>query len=179
MLSILARGIRKWGVAVAGLLLILCGVSAMLTGWDQILIERGWSLFIAGATLIAGGSVTTAIGIALARFEALNALDAGVRRTAGEPAVKARAAPEARVDARAQAEEIFDAEATAASLEERGSAVAPQNASNEAGAPTIIDRYESGGAAYVMYSDGSVEVRTELETRRYASVADLRADLDP
>lgn len=45
-----------------------------------------------------------------------------------------------------------------------------------AGEPKEVDRYSAGDATYVMYSDGSVEVRTPGEVRLYESLEALRAN---
>jgi hypothetical protein len=44
--------------------------------------------------------------------------------------------------------------------------------------PVVIDRYESGGTMFTMYSDGSVEVRSDAGVKFYASVAELRARME-
>jgi hypothetical protein len=40
-----------------------------------------------------------------------------------------------------------------------------------------VDRYENGGALYVMFSDGSVEIRGDGRVRRFASLSELRAQV--
>lgn len=45
-----------------------------------------------------------------------------------------------------------------------------------AGEPTEVDRYSAGDSTYVMFSDGSVEVRTPGEVRLYESLDALRAN---
>ena len=50
------------GVIFLGLALALSGAYGMWTGWDYIQLERGWSLFIGGATAVSGGVVTMALG---------------------------------------------------------------------------------------------------------------------
>ncbi len=42
--------------------------------------------------------------------------------------------------------------------------------------PVEVDRYAAGESTYVMYSDGSVEVRTPEGAQRYASLEALRAN---
>jgi hypothetical protein len=42
--------------------------------------------------------------------------------------------------------------------------------------PAEVDRYTAGDSTYVMYSDGSVEVRTPEGARRYESLDALRAN---
>jgi hypothetical protein len=43
--------------------------------------------------------------------------------------------------------------------------------------PTEVDRYMAGDSTYVMFSDGSVEVRSPAGVRLYASLDALRANL--
>ena len=44
--------------------------------------------------------------------------------------------------------------------------------------PTVVGRYESGGASYVLFSDGTIEVETEIGTHRFASMEELKAYID-
>ena len=45
-------------------------------------------------------------------------------------------------------------------------------------APTVVGRYESGGASYVLFSDGTIEVETEAGTHRFSSMEELKAYID-
>ena len=45
-------------------------------------------------------------------------------------------------------------------------------------APTVVGRYESGGASYVLFSDGTIEVETDVGTHRFASMVELKAYID-
>ena len=45
-------------------------------------------------------------------------------------------------------------------------------------AATVVGRYESGGASYVLFSDGTIEVETEAGTHRFASMEELKAYID-
>lgn len=88
------RNFSGWGVITAGLLLAVGGVLAMWSGWDMILLERGWSLFIAGAVALSGGVVTIALGRVIAALtKALEARPVVAAAPTGEPAVAAPAAP--------------------------------------------------------------------------------------
>ena len=49
-----------------------------------------------------------------------------------------------------------------------------QPAEAYAPAPDVIGRYNAGGAAYVMYSDGSIDAETQTGTFRFASMKELR-----
>lgn len=143
---------QGWAVFGLGLLLMLFGLYGMWAGWDQILLERGWSQFIAGATAVSGGAVTMALGRVVNLLGRLSAqLGEKARAPAADrPAAKPVGAP---------AKEPVKAEATPPK-EER---------------PVEVDRYTAGEAVYVMFSDGSVEVHGAGGAQRYPSLAALRA----
>ena len=63
------RRVSRWGVTALGVVLAICGVVAMVGGWDIIQVERGWSLFIGGATALAGGAVVIALGQVVFRLD--------------------------------------------------------------------------------------------------------------
>ena len=44
--------------------------------------------------------------------------------------------------------------------------------------PTVVGRYESGGASYVLFSDGTIEVETEMGTHRFGSMEELKTYID-
>jgi len=139
---------RRYGLGVIflGLALALCGAYGMWSGWDYIQLERGWSLFIGGATAVSGGVVTIAIGRAI-----------GVLGRIADkvPATQANAA-----------DLIDEAQAPTQPV----AVTAPPKP------PVEVDRYIASGSVYVMFSDGSVEVQTDGAARRYPSLAALRAD---
>lgn len=54
----------------------------------------------------------------------------------------------------------------------------PMPAAAFAEAPTVVGRYESNGASYVLFSDGTIEVETESGTHRFSSMADLKAHIE-
>ena len=58
-------------VLVVGALMLAAGGYEMIAGNGDILSERGWSAFIAGSVLVAGGVVTMAVGLALRALERL------------------------------------------------------------------------------------------------------------
>jgi hypothetical protein len=142
---------RRYGLGVIflGLALALSGAYGMWTGWDYIQLERGWSLFIGGATAVSGGVVTIALGRAI-----------GVLGRIADkvPATQARAAADLAEDA-----------PTPQQQQQPVAATAPKP-------PVEVDRYIASGSVYVMFSDGSVEVQTDGAARRYPSLAALRAD---
>ena len=42
----------------------------------------------------------------------------------------------------------------------------------------MVGRYESGGASYVLFSDGTIEVETEMGTHRFGSMEELKTYID-
>lgn len=145
---------RRYGLGVVflGLVLALSGAYGMWAGWDYIQLERGWSLFIAGATAVSGGVVTIALGRAI-----------GVLGRIAEKGYAAPASAAAEPAARESLEEARPPQ------QQPAVATAPKP-------PEEVDRYTAGGSVYVMFSDGSVEVQTEGGARRYPSLAALRAE---
>lgn len=174
------RNLSGWGVTAVGLLLAGGGAYGMWAGWDMIMVERGWSLFIAGSVALSGGVVTAALGRVVAHLARLGA----VQEAAEQPAPPL------------SAEEAAPAEAVRAETRASPSPVKPEPPKAEvAGAeparpdfssllrppveePTEVDRYTAGDATYVMMSDGSVEVRGPEGAQRYPSLAALRAEAE-
>jgi len=163
--------LTRWGVFGLGAALVTWGFAAMFEGWDKIQIERGWSLFISGSVALSGGVVTLAIAAALSRLDhALLALAPRVAPAAAEaPANPAPApVPPSMAPPTAMAPPLgFEAYAPKRYVEET-----PVEE-----APVEVDRYENGGALYVMFSDGSVEIRGDGRVRRFASLSELRAQV--
>ncbi len=194
------RRVSRWGVTALGVVLAICGVVAMVGGWDIIQVERGWSLFIGGATALAGGAVVIALGQVVFRLDEI--LDAAQLRRAGEksPAPSAPAAkpqpkeleqrsrqpppqaPPAPTPAPALAQTPPAQQAPLAvappappAKEPEQEAEAPAADEASGAEPREVDRYQSGDITYVMFSDGAVEVRTSNGAQRFASLAELRA----
>lgn len=179
------RRLTRWGVSALGVSLALFGLGAMWEGWDKIQIERGWSLFIAGSVALAGGVVTLALGAILSRLDhAILARDSHtqvahtqVAPAAEEPAPAptTKPAPEPSVDmpkeevARA---EIAHAEVVRKEPPKPNVAAPPRPGAKE---PIEVDRYVNGDTVYVMFSDGSVEVRSAHGAQRFASLSELKA----
>jgi hypothetical protein len=140
------------GVTFLGLALALSGAYGMWTGWDYIQLERGWSLFIGGATAVSGGVVTMGLGRVIGVLGRIaDNISATQTSVAKEPA------PTEAVE--------WPKPTQQQSLAEK----APKP-------PVEVDRYTAGGSVYVMFSDGSVEVQTDGRARHYPSLAALRAD---
>jgi hypothetical protein len=194
------RRVSRWGVSALGVVLAAGGVVAMVSGWDIIQVERGWSLFIGGATALAGGAVVIALGQVVFRLDEM--LEATQLRHTGEksPAPSAPAAkPQPKeLDQRSRqpspqappaatptpalaqtppAQQAPPAAAPTASpaTESEREAEAPAPEEPSGAEAQEVDRYQSGEITYVMFSDGAVEVRTSNGAQRFASLAELRA----
>lgn len=128
----------------------------MSEGWDKIQIERGWSLFIGGAAALAGGAVTLALGAVLQRLDRLLA-------AARQPRRNARRTEPAPADAPTP---------TLSSPRQDEAATALRHSEKEV---VEVDSYVSGDTTYVMFSDGSVEVRNSSGAQSFSSLAELKA----
>lgn len=126
----------------------------MSEGWDKIQIERGWSLFIGGAAALAGGAVTLALGAVLQRLDRLLAAARQPRRNARRTEPASADAPTPTLSSPRQDE---------AALRHREKEVVE------------VDSYVSGDTTYVMFSDGSVEVRNSSGAQSFSSLAELKA----
>lgn len=151
------RRLSRWSVWALGSILALWGLGAMWEGWDKIQIERGWSLFIAGSVAVAGGVVTLALGAILSRLD--HAIFAKEPRPQAAPAAEPPTAKDAPDAPSIQRPET----AFAATL------------GNLAKEPIEVDRHITGDTTYVMFSDGSVEVRGAGGAQRFSSLSELKA----
>jgi len=196
------RRVSRWGVTALGVALVVCGGAAMAGGWDIIQVERGWSLFIGGATALAGGAVVIALGQVVFRLDEILVAAQLLRTGEKSPAPSAPAAKpqpkEAEQRSRqsppqappaptptptptlaqtppAQQAPLPAAPPAPPAKEPEQEAEAPAAVEPSGAEPREVDRYESGEITYVMFSDGAVEVRTSNGAQRFASLAELRA----
>lgn len=137
----------------------------MVNGWEMIQVERGWSLFIGGAAALAGGVIVVAIGQVVARLDEL-VVSSKAWRSGEATALSASSSKKEDVPPQQGSSVDPPPEATPA----------PRRQEEAVKEPVEVDRYASGDITYVMYSDGSVEVRTREGAQRYASLSALRAE---
>jgi hypothetical protein len=224
----MGRIFSRRAVTTLGLALLAGGLAAMAEGWGVIQVERGWSMFLAGATALAGGAVVIALGQVLARLDALTAAmqmlnsdasgeasrplaeddrrtqpgtpapPAGAHESWEDPAAEQfypasqprpeasfvlppgseapRKAPPLRKSYFAFKTEAPRAPEPVVDTVRKETASPPSDAPERAlREPKEIDRYQSGGVTYVMFSNGEVEVRTLEGAQRYPSLEELRA----
>lgn len=176
------RNFSGWGVTAAGLLLAGGGAYGMSVGWDMIVVERGWSLFIAGSVALSGGVVTMALGRVVAHLARLGAgREAAAVPVAPRPDEEAAPLESVRTETRPSPDPTpakpatprLDSAKTEAPRPDFSSLLKPPLEE-----PSEVDRYTAGDATYVMMSDGSVEVRSPAGAQRYPSLAALRAEAE-
>lgn len=147
---------------VLSALLMLAGLYGLFMGWDIIMVERGWSQFIAGATAFAAGAVILALSHVAREVRKLRGDLSGLVVEVDEPApVAASVQPATPL-------------ADTASVAET---VSPQTQEGT-GERTIVGTYASGGVTYFMYGDHSIEAELPDGRHRFASMEELRTYLD-
>ena len=145
-------------------LLMLAGLYGLVMGWDIIMVERGWSQFIAGATAFCSGAIILALAHVAQQVKNLRGDLTGLVVEVDEPAAPlATPAPVSEPEAASPAPVAEpEKETTPAAAEER----------------SVVGSYASGGVTYFMYSDQSIEAELPNGRHRFASMEELRTYLD-
>jgi hypothetical protein len=180
------------------------GVASAYFGSDIIVLERGWSMVISGAVAASAGAVLAGIAAAVGRLKRIEREFArlgdrlaraelpappplaGVAESAAEikdleiapePVLAGRhAADRLRADNGARAQQ-HEAALVAADGGLPAMAEPPAPAAEEParpGADQVVGKYESGGNAYTMYADGSIEADTPAGRFRFRSLDELK-----
>lgn len=63
----------KFTAIALGGILVVAGAVSMISGWDIVQVERGWTMVISGATALSAGVVTIAIGLLIGAVQGLRA----------------------------------------------------------------------------------------------------------
>ena len=161
---------------------------------DLLPTSLGLLYALGGAVALCVAILTFVLGVAIRRIDALSEL---VRQPASGGRGVAEAAPVFHAFAPAPVEESSGEEAEAADAQEKQAEEAdPQEAEepvneNRAGhwptlgeieqaietpeaPPSLIGRYSSGGATYMIFADGSIEAETQDGTFKFASIGDFK-----
>lgn len=142
-------------------LLMLAGLYGLVMGWDIIMVERGWSQFIAGATAFCSGAIILALVHVAQQLKKLRGDLTGLAvEVVDEPAGPVAMAATATAPVAIQA--TPKPETAAPASEER----------------SVVGSYASGGVTYFMYSDNSIEAELPNGRHRFASMEELRTYLD-
>jgi hypothetical protein len=187
--------IALYGIALA---MIGSGAASVAYGWGIILNERGWTMVISGTVVLSGGLVLLGIAVVAGRIRrierelgvfrdhvtrlgpvfpprSLEAERAPVAEIPGPPARSEAAAPSVGQEEQAvlkAADVIPEPGPPEASPGPRAVANAPKP--SEPAAPAVVGTYNSGGNAYVMFSDGSIEADTPSGHYRFKSLDELK-----
>jgi hypothetical protein len=179
------RNFSGWGVIFLGILLALGGAYGLWAGWDLIQLERGWSQFIAGSVALSGGVMTIALGRILTVLTSLKPLPlmSTDRQIASQEAITplASASAGSKIEAAGArtAHQILSSDRQDTLLASTKPTPPPEPTerpqSSTQGEAEEVDRYSAGDTTYIMFSDGSVEVRKATGSQRFPSLAALRA----
>ncbi len=191
-----------WVICILGLALAIAGGASVVHGYNYIQADWGWQAIIAGATAVSGGIVTIALGAVLTSLVSIRrAFDrsraAPAVGTAVEPSLpvamvetpppplaadverplESPTLPPAAslIEAPAKSERFRDRSAARALSASRSGRTSSASVPAEAPAPTVAGRYESGGASYVLFSDGTIDVESEAGHRHFASMDELKS----
>ena len=169
-----------------GLLYAVCGTLALSAGIVTLAIGALIRRVDAFAAAVRASQSSDSRQISPAAAPSLRDRDARQSSPAArEPAFAD--APAAREPAFAEAPAAIevepDARAADEPVDENGSGRSPTTAAVERApgepepAPTLVGRFSAGGANYMIFSDGSIEAKTENGAYKFASMSDFRAYL--
>jgi hypothetical protein len=177
------------------LAMIGAGAGAAAFGWDIVMTERGWAMVICGAVALSGGLLLLGIAAVAGLIRRIERELSGFRdylvrlggsvsplptRPSGPPPAAVGAASGVEAVATPSAAPVAGAEEQAVL---RAADVIPEPAPPEATGPvearpeparTVVGTYSSGGNAYTMYADGSIEADTPTGRYRFKSLEELK-----
>jgi hypothetical protein len=184
---------------VIALAMIGSGAASIAYGYGIVLNERGWTMVISGATGLSGGLVLLGIAVVAGRIKRIERELANVSQLARlGPGLALPRPPEAGI---AAADELTPAAANSQGpvtpvgqeekavlkaadvIPEPGPPEPPRRGSpqrrdddeaDRPAPPTVVGTYNSGGNAYVMYSDGAIEADTPSGRYRFKSIEELK-----
>lgn len=184
-------------VFALGLVLLVAGVSGGYLSLDLLPTSLGVLYALGGAVAFCVGILVLVLGVVIRRIDALAEL---VRRSPSGAGASPELAPIDQTFAPPPAEELSGetseaADAQEGETEEAGAPEAeeteePVNENRSGRLPTLgeiehaietpeappslIGRYSSGGANYMIFADGSIEAETPEGTFRFASMGDFK-----
>ncbi len=186
-------------VFVLSLALLAAGAASAYASLDLLPTSIGVLYALAGAVAVSAAIVTFALAVAIRRIDALAKLlrrvDApvaeDVAREVGTPPVEPplEGTPvETTVDDSTAEPEAIEIEGLAAISEPDEERPINENRAGHfptfgeaehaietpEAAPNLVGRYSSGGANYLIFTDGSIEAETDEGTFKFASMGDFK-----
>jgi hypothetical protein len=182
-------------VFALGLVLLAAGLAGGYMSLDLLPTGIGVLYAIGGAVAVCMAVVTFALGVMICRIDALAKL---VRQQASgiygvaesTPVDQSFIAPAAEVEASEEEAETQDTRAEESAEHPDADAEEPVNENRSGRLPTLgeiehetgtpqappslIGRYSSGGANYMIFADGSIEAETQKGTFKFASMGDFK-----
>lgn len=159
-------------LSLLALAMIAMGGTAMVFGAQIIQVEKGWTMVIAGSVGATGGAVLLGVALATRRLgriaSQLLAFAASLDQVAALATANVGAAPPPPAD-------LAEPMAALAAPQEPVVLEAPPGPYDTPPSASIVGRYSSGGNAYVMFADGSVQADTPSGRHRFRSLDELRA----
>ena len=177
-------------VFALSLVLLVAGLAGGFVSLDLLPTSAGVLYALGGAVAVSAAILAFALGALIRRIDALSELMRrqqsgaayGVAEAAPvEPSPPADAAPSDE-EAEAQAEDGGEPEVEAAEepINENRAGHLPTLGEIEhaietpEAPPSLIGRYSSGGANYMIFADGSIEVETQEGSFKFASMGDFK-----
>jgi hypothetical protein len=186
---------------VIALAMIGGGAASISYGYGIVLNERGWTMVISGATVLAGGLVLLGIAVVAGRIRRierelanfrdhvmrLGTVFPSPRSFASEPTTEAEGPPPPAAERRGPVAAVGQEEQAvlkaADIIPESGPPEPPMRAAPpreqepaepEPSGPAVVGTYNSGGNSYVMYADGAIEADTPTGRYRFKSLDELK-----
>lgn len=158
-------------LSLLALAMIAMGGAAMVIGAPIIQVEKGWTMVIAGSVGATGGAVLLGVALAARRLgriaSQLLAFAASLDQVAALATANVGAAPPPA--------DLAEPMAALAAPQEPVVLEASPGPYDTPPSASIVGRYASGGNAYVMFADGSVQADTPSGRHRFRSLDELRA----
>lgn len=158
-------------LSLLGLAMIAMGGAAMVFGAQIIQVEKGWTMVIAGSVGATGGALLLGVALAIHRLGRVASQLVAFAASLDQVAALATA----NVGMAAPPDDLAPSAASFAAPQEPAMAEAPPGPYDAPPAPSVVGRYTSGGNAYVMFADGSVQADTPSGQHRFRSLDELRA----
>ena len=182
-------------VFALGLVLFVAGLDGIYLSLDLLPTSVGILYALGGAISVSMAILAFAVGVLIRRIDALTEL---VRQRPGVieasradpwfaaptakagPSAEQRGAPEVDRAQEPQAEEGGKPEANKVTIEEdraetpRAHGEIEHAIATPEAPPSLVGRYSSGGANYMIFADGSIEAETQEGAFKFASMGDFK-----